>query len=151
MRRKMVNFIKYMSLKHSGRNLVFGEIGEGFVELIEFKLIFEKNWNWRSYFHKKNFVGKVNIVFLEISRRVALVLFPSISSSTLLFSSFFPLWLLSSQASQIWLLLSTKNYIVTSHQSPPVYQSKWRGFLGTFHIAQCFPFLFHLKKLFFCL
>lgn len=62
----MVNFIKYMSLKHSGRNLVFGEIGEGFVELIEFKLIFEeKEQNWRSYFHKKNFVGKVNIVCLS--------------------------------------------------------------------------------------
>lgn len=64
----MVNFIKHVSLKHSGRNLVFGEIGEGFMELIKFKLIFEKlekNY-WRSgYFRKNNFSEKVNIVCLS--------------------------------------------------------------------------------------
>lgn len=48
MRGEMVNFIK-----HGGRNLVFSKIG-GFMELIEFKLIFEqfkKNyWNWGMIF-----------------------------------------------------------------------------------------------------
>lgn len=56
MRRETVNFIKHMSLKHSGRNLVFGEIGEVFMELMKFKLIFEKF---------KKIIGEV-VIFVKI-------------------------------------------------------------------------------------
>lgn len=130
------------------------------MEFVEFKLIFEqfkKNyWNWgNGYFSKKNFVGKVSIVCLcwdFIKCCLWFCYFPFPLGFCSLALSLFPSIALSSpQASEIWLLLLTKNYIVLWHQWPPVYQSKWRGFLCNFLHWPVLSLCVSLKKIYFLL
>lgn len=149
-----------MSLKHSGRNLVFGKIGDGFMEFIKFKLIFEKlkkNY-WRSgYFCKNNFVEKVNIVCLSWNFTNSCLWFYFLPFSLGPCSWALALFFFSSsvssspQVSKIRLLLSTKNYIVKGHQWPTVYQSKWRGFLSNFSHWPVLSLSVSLKKIIFLL
>lgn len=76
----MVKSIKYYSL-NSERSLVFGKMGEGFMELIYFKLIFEQffclmigiGFSVRR-FHRN---GKRSLSFLKLYKEWSLVLFIS--------------------------------------------------------------------------